>query len=328
MLAALNGRAVAVTRDSGAHRVLETLNREGLGARLVVVHPGTPPEALGGMLARGEASVAAVDLHVVDDVLEAEPSLAGALSLPDRRPYRWLVRAGDDELAQSVEHFLRRAWRSETYNVLANRYVRRPRYLNYVAEPGLSPYDDLARRYAEQHNFDWRLIVALMFQESRFDPLAESAAGARGLMQLLPATAADLGVADPFDPAESIRGGVAYLDQLRRHFRREVPPAERIWFALAAYNWGLGRVAEARAEAAASGLDPDHWFGAVEQVLERRVARASGCSCGETLAYVRAVRSLYRSYNRVHRALTGGAPGEPLATTGTQLESGSAQGTW
>lgn len=91
----------------------------------------------------------------------------------------------------------------------------------------------------------WLWIKAQMWQESRFDPLAVSPAGAQGLLQLMPATAREMGCSDPFDPALNIRAGVSYLD---RQFQRlgEIPCSEeRLRFALAAYNGGRGYINEA-----------------------------------------------------------------------------------
>ena len=91
-----------------------------------------------------------------------------------------------------------------------------------------------------------------MYEESYFDPAAESVAGTQGLIQLLPATAEAMGVADPFEPESAIRGGVKYLRHLWDRFGDDIPPRERTWFALAAYNVGYHRGDRARQQAPAS----------------------------------------------------------------------------
>ena len=106
----------------------------------------------------------------------------------------------------------------------------------------ISPYDELVKRYAERHGFDWPLIVALMYRESRFRPDVVSWAGARGLMQLLPVTAQRFGVSDLSDPESSIHAGIRMLKWLYGQMEEELPVKDRTWFALAAYNAGLGHL--------------------------------------------------------------------------------------
>ena len=160
------------------------------------------------------------------------------------------------------------------------------------------------QRHAETYEFDWRLIVAQMYQESQFDPGAQSEAGALGLMQLLPGTANDMGVTDPFDPEAGIRGGIKYLRYLWDRFDEGIPPRERTWFALAAYNVGFDRIKSARQRASERHLDPNVWFGHVEQAMRTMAKDETPCKCGQTVVYVRAIRSLYNTYHRLHETLT------------------------
>jgi membrane-bound lytic murein transglycosylase F len=154
-----------------------------------------------------------------------------------------------------------------------------------------------------------------MYRESQFDPRAVSAGGALGLMQLIPATARAMGVRDPFDPAAGIRGGVRYLDRLRNRFEPGIAPHERTWFALAAYNVGYGRVAEARRQAAAAGLDPMRWFGQVEVAMLRMGDASAGGPCHQSVEFVRTIRSLYNTYHRQQETLTASVeqPREPAS---------------
>ena len=105
-----------------------------------------------------------------------------------------------------------------------------------AASRGVTAYDDLIRQYAGQHGVSADLVRAVIQAESGFNPRALSPKGAMGLMQLMPATARDLGVSDPFHPGENIRGGVRYLARLLERFKQDVE------LALAAYNAGPARV--------------------------------------------------------------------------------------
>jgi len=138
---------------------------------------------------------------------------------------------------------------------------------------------------------DWRLVAALVMKESGFDPKAKNATGAQGLMQLMPQTAAAMGVHNPFDPAQNIRGGVRYLSELRdRYFAdADLDDDERWRFVLAGFNGGPNRINRLRAKAGEVNLKPNIYFNHVEQlVLKRKLY--------ETFAYVRQVQGYYHAY--------------------------------
>ena len=167
----------------------------------------------------------------------------------------------------------------------------------------ISPYDKLVQKYAEEYGFDWRLIAAQMYQESRFNPKARSSSGARGLMQLMPRTASSLGIKDLDKPANSIKAGVKYLDWLRDRFSDELPLAERLWFSLAAYNAGAGHVHDARRLAKSIGRDPDRWFFQTEtaMLLLSQKEYASKARYGfvngeEPVNYVRDIKQRFEAY--------------------------------
>jgi soluble lytic murein transglycosylase-like protein len=102
---------------------------------------------------------------------------------------------------------------------------------------------DVIRTHSQQHGVDPLLVKAIISVESGWNPSARSSSGAKGLMQLMPETAAHLGVSDPFDPVQNIRGGVKYLGQMLREFGHLAWP-ERVTQALASYNAGLGAIRE------------------------------------------------------------------------------------
>jgi membrane-bound lytic murein transglycosylase F len=161
----------------------------------------------------------------------------------------------------------------------------------------------MVKRYADQHDFDWRLIVAQIYEESGFDPRARSFAGAVGLLQVLPRTAREVGHTDLLDPETNIRAGLTYLSWVRERFEENLPIRDRMWFTLAAYNVGPGHVRDARRLAVQKGLNPDQWFDNVERamlLLSRpeyaRNARHGYCRGSEPVQYVREIRSRYEAY--------------------------------
>jgi membrane-bound lytic murein transglycosylase F len=119
------------------------------------------------------------------------------------------------------------------------------------------------RRYFEtagrRYGVDWRLVAALAYQESQWDPAAESFTGVKGLMMLTRKTAADLGVMRRLDPAESISAGARYFTHLHKRLGVTVPEPDRTYMALAAYNVGWGHLKDARMLARRLGKNPNAW---------------------------------------------------------------------
>ncbi|MGR8947636.1 MAG: transglycosylase SLT domain-containing protein [Gammaproteobacteria bacterium] len=243
-----------------------------------------------------------VNANLVPKLLRANSDLSAGLSLPIKDHFRWAVRKGNPKLHTAVDDFLRQEYRSSEFNFLAERYAQGR---TKQAKDRISPYDQLIKTYAEKYDFDWRLIAAQIYQESRFDPGAISHAGARGLMQIMPATALDLGLSNPEAPEASIHAGIKYLDELRNRFEDDVPQSERLWMALAAYNAGFERVRRARGLAVTMGLNPNRWFDNVEVAMRKMTQPDSpvqGCRCGQAIVYVRSIRSLYSAYRYVGSA--------------------------
>lgn len=142
-------------------------------------------------------------------------------------------------------------------------------------------FDSLIQYWAGAHGLDWRLIKAQVRQESAMNPLAVSPCGAEGLMQLMPATAAELKVSNSFDPDSNLRGGCSYLREQYRRFPEIEDPEERWKFALGAYNAGRGNINRAIAAARVRRLNWQAWD-VVASVLPQITGRRSE----ETIGYV------------------------------------------
>ena len=219
------------------------------------------------------------------------------------------MRQDQSALAGRLNAYISRNYRGLFYNVTYNRYFREPKTIEvherYRVEAGkqISPYDDLVKKYALSSGLDWRLLLSQMYQESRFNPDARSFAGAQGLMQIMPRTARQFGYDDPHDPEQGVAAGVTYLDWLERRFPQRLELAQRIYFALAAYNAGHGHVEDARRLAQRLGKDPDVWFGNVESAMlllsqpgYARQARYGYVRGSEPVKYVREIRNRYLGY--------------------------------
>ena len=180
----------------------------------------------------------------------------------------WAVRRSDRTLLDTLNAWISDEKRGTLFERTYQRYFVDSRgYLARVAsryltsETGtLSAYDGLLREYAPQLGWDWRLLGSQMYQESRFRPNARSWAGAVGLLQLMPSTAKLVGVRNPRNPEQNVRGAVKYLRWLENRWKENVTDRdERLKFVLASYNAGSGHVEDAQRLAAKHGDDPKKW---------------------------------------------------------------------
>jgi membrane-bound lytic murein transglycosylase F len=168
----------------------------------------------------------------------------------------------------------------------------------------LSPYDEMIARYATLAGLDWRLVSAVIYEESRFQPESVSSAGAVGLMQVMPAAAQDVGELRFHEPEANVRTGVRYLQRLAREYAR-APERDRLALMLAAYNMGMGHVQDAQELARRFGYDPLRWDGAMDVMVslleEPQVAarmRRGYAQGRAVVGYVDRVLTRYASYRR------------------------------
>lgn len=303
----LAGRTVAVRRSS-AYR--DTLERLATGARIVDAPEDLETADLIDAVAAGRWDATLADSHILALELSWRDDVAAAFPVGPPRKIAWAMRPSDGELAAAVDRFFARERGGREYNWIHRKYfgspARRARTVRREREgrAQLTPWDDLFRRAGERWRIDWRLLAAQAWVESRFDPDRRSFAGARGVMQVMPRTARELGVTgDLHDPAVGIDAGARYLRWLIDSFETTLPVDARIRFALASYNVGRGHVLDARRLARRLDRDPDRWFGGVETVaplLARReyAARAAHgyCRCRSAVRYVREISDRYLGY--------------------------------
>lgn len=174
---------------------------------------------------------------------------------------------------------------------------------NYI----ISPYDSLIKVYSDSAGLDWRLVAAIIYHESGFDNDVRSHRGATGLMQMMPSTAEWLGAGDISDPVEGVRVGTLYLKRIHNSYRNHTDdPVERLKFALAAYNAGVGRIQDCIKFAAIRGVDSSSWDNIVaiipemndDSILEIDTIKFGKFKGDETIAYVENVLSKYEQYKR------------------------------
>ena len=279
-LDSLSGQLVVVGPGSSYLESLARLNAQfaarGLGpASVDSLGRGFATEDMLEFVNSGAFPYTVADHHVAElwSGVLGDLRLYPELQLASGDRIAWAVRRENPRLKKVLDTFLLATRKgTRTGNVLFQRYFQgtewirdpdidlRSGRLGLVLEP--------LQRLAPQYGFDWRLIAAQVYQESRLDPAARSRSGAIGLMQLLPATAKDMGFEDVTGVEDNLHAGIRYMAWLRDTYFSDpaMPEAVRTDLTLAAYNAGPGRVRRWRLAAADQGIDPDRWFGQVENL--------------------------------------------------------------
>jgi membrane-bound lytic murein transglycosylase F len=329
----LAGREIVVRRTSSYWDSIRRLQEQGLEVELREAPEDMETPEIIDLVGQGDFDLTVADSHILDLELTARDDVKGAFPVTDPVAAGWVVRGGDTQLLGAIEGYFRKEYRGTVYNLTFQKYFENKRKILELREErvdlnpngSLSPYDDIVRKYTEQYGFDWRMVIAQMYQESRFDPKAKSWAGAKGLMQVLPSTAAEFGFkkGELADPDTGIHAGVKYLDWIRDRFDAELPVTDRMWFTLASYNAGYGHVRDARRLAGQKGWDRNRWFDNVERAMlllsnpkYYRKAAHGFVRGTEPVAYVQQIAERYRAYVRIMEASNENPSDiDPLAST-------------
>jgi membrane-bound lytic murein transglycosylase F len=307
----LNGRTVHVRQSSAYAESLRTLQDSVPNIELEWVDEDVETEEILARVEDGTYDITVCDSNLLKMEQTYGRDLRGACTLATTR-LGWAVRPDNPELLQALNSFIAREYRGLHYNMWRKRYFESQKQiarardeLRADASGTLSPYDDLIRKHAHAHNLDWRLVAAVAYQESRFDPDETSWAGAVGLMQMMPRTGRAMGATDLHDPDEALAAGCRYLRSLIDSFDPSLALATRIRFALASYNAGRGHLMDARWLARRQGWNGDQWPDNVERamlLLEREAyhsqTRYGYCRGSEPVGYVRNVQRWYRVYSQ------------------------------
>lgn len=229
------------------------------------------------MVDEGQIDVTLVDSNELAMNQVYFPKVRVAFDLGDARSLSWAVAAGSDRsLLEKVDAFLVTVQKDGFLQRLKDRYYGHVEVLGYVGaytfaqhlQQRLPRYEKHFREAAKRHKVDWRLLAAIGYQESHWEPTATSKTGVRGMMMLTQRTAEAMGVANRLDPKQSIYGGAKYFIHVRDSLPESIQEPDRSWFALAAYNIGFGHLEDARKLAEAEGLNPNRWLD-VKKMLPR-----------------------------------------------------------
>lgn len=228
----------------------------------------------------------------------------------------WSVNGKEVEKARTLDVWMSHIKGSHELDDFQDKFYRSYNPIKR-AEKGqkvsqVSPYDDLIRKYADELGWDWRMLAAVIYQESKFSINSVSHRGARGLMQVMPKTGKHYGIDDLIDPEQNLRAGTSHLKRLQNMFVKSgMSSAEMVKFTLAAYNAGEGRIADCRNFAASKGADKNSWdtiVSLIPQMREDSILEESSVKLGkfkghETIAYVDNIMSLYDAICTIHPSI-------------------------
>lgn len=265
------------------------------------------------MVSRGEISYTVADKYIalLNRTYYSNLDINLAVSFPQRS--QWAVRKDSPALAVALNEWAALNSTDVEIKALSKRYFEESKTavqssIMSVEDGRISPYDEIFKLEASRIGWDWRLLAAIAYHESRFDPTVVSWAGARGIMQLMPATAAafGLGIDSIADTPHNVHAAVESLRAVERTVKNLVGnPDEQIKFVIAAYNSGLGHLIDGIKLAKKYGKNPQVWYGEVEEAMMMKTNpeyyNDEVCSFGyfrgsQTKAYVRNVMSLYEYY--------------------------------
>ena len=278
----LIGDTVHVRQNSSYHDRLLNLQDEIGGKIYVEAIPGNiTTEEVIQMVVDDSIDYTVSDYNIAAINKTYHPILDIETPISFSQRIAWAVRKNSPDLLNAVNAWIESAKKRDYYYVIYNKYFKNKKSYKrriksdfYSKNSGkISPFDDIIKDNAKRLGWDWRLLASQIYQESKFDPQAESWAGAEGLMQLMPGTAQDLKLDSLEDPNANLYAGVTYLKKLWGNWESIPDSVQRTKFVLASYNCGLGHVRDAQRLAKAFEEDPNIWDDNVEDYILKLSSR-------------------------------------------------------
>ncbi|MBW1738822.1 MAG: transporter substrate-binding domain-containing protein, partial [Deltaproteobacteria bacterium] len=322
----LQGKTIHVRLGTSYEERLRQLKYGGMHIN-IKLHEDTPTEELIRMVAAKEieitvadSNIAALNRRYYPDVkiafaIEKPQALGWGVKKRERALLKkiekpqalgWGVKKRERALLKKINKFLQKIKENGTLRKLYETHYAYVEIFDYAdlkryhrrIKTRLPKYEKIIRQAALKYGFDWRLIAAVIYQESHFDPGARSFTGVKGIMQLTRETAKEMGIKDRSDPEQSIMGGVKYIDRLYKGWSDANDP-DRLLITIASYNVGRGHILDAREIALEKGLDPNSWSDLKEILPLLRYAkyykksRYGYCRGTEPVNYVKRILTYY-----------------------------------
>lgn len=308
----IKDKTITVPAGSAFEQRLQQLNNEtGNNFKIAQAADSLTQEELIEQVAKAKIAYTVADVKVARLYKSYYKKLDVRLQIGFYQRNGWLVRKESVNLRKAIDK-----WGASTENelLISNlnyKYLRNSLYFSQkkikIPKGAISPFDHLFKKYAAEINWQWQLLAAVAFHESRFDSTQVSWAGAAGIMQLMPRTASNFGLnrKNIMNPEKNIEAGVQYIKSLNLTFSQIENKQERIKFILASYNSGPAHVLDARALAEKYGKNKNVWFGHVEEFLLKKsdphfyndeVVKYGRFRGRETVEYVEKTLATYEKY--------------------------------
>lgn len=309
----LIGKTVYVQAHTKYADRLKNLNEEIGGGIVIKMAPDSlDTEELIDLVSQKKIPFTVVDNDIALLNKTYDQDIDCHLSISFSQRSAWAVRKNSPHLLAKLNDWIAQEKQSESYALLYKKYFERTKYFSdkiIIIPKGksISRYDELFKKHAKKIHWDWRLLAALVYHESQFNASALSWSGAGGLMQLVPATAAKMGIktSDIKNPDKNLMAGVKYIKELDQSLSDVKNKDERIKFVLASYNVGITHVMDARALAHKYGKNKNLWEENVAVYLRLKsdpkyyndsICRSGYCRGEQTCIYVDEVLARYKRY--------------------------------
>lgn len=319
---ALSGIPVTVRSNSSYYHRIQDLWKDSTNISVNLVPNQKDTESLLFDVSRGKYSATVADDNIFQASAKYMDGLVRGPKIAENDTIAWAIRKNAPELKEKMNRFLsdhfkfreegQEPKRSLFLDILQQRYFEGGRQVAEYYSPNpdieesgsLSPYDELIKMVADSAGLDWLMVTSIIAQETKFDPMAKSWAGAIGLMQILPRYSQVSDTTMLYDEEINLREGVRIINKHLDHYSY-IDSTDRWSFALAAYNAGEGHMADARRLAIDQNKDPNEWDNVADALLKLmhrsyyRNARHGFCRGIETVRYVREIKNRYEVYKNI-----------------------------
>lgn len=321
----LDGKTIHIHVGSSYYKRIKNLAIEnGLNVTLIEADPNYGPEKLIEMVSNGDIDYTIVDENVAKIHKNALDNIYINTPVSLNQRIGWAVQKNAFELQELLAQWLEKNRKSTKFNIIYAKYYKhgggtKTGYIrNYrsITQGQITDMDQMIQRHAENIDWDWRLLAALINKESKFNPYAESPFGAVGLMQVLPTTGQRFGV-NPEElqiPERNLLAGTRFLAWLEEYWDRKLTDStDEVKYILASYNAGLGHVIDARNLAEKYGANPDKWEDVSYYLLKKTerkfytdpVVKSGYCRGREPVNYVTKILEYYQLYQNFTESRKG-----------------------
>lgn len=310
----LKGKTIHVWKNSSYYRQIHVLNQAyQLHLNIVGTDGDMITEELIKQVSTGEIEYTIADENVAQIDLHFYPNLDISLPLSYEEEIAFVLRKSSHNLLDTLNAWLMADENRSTIGEINRKYYERKNLsakanqeFSSLHDGQLSPYDEILKRESAIYGWDWRLVAAIMYQESKFETWKESWAGAFGLFGFMPGTAEQYGISKSSPPEAQIKAALEKLDKNYHEWAAEITDSlECLNFTLATFNSGRAHIDDARALCEKYGKDKNVWTGHVNEMMlnlskphyyRDEVVKNGYCRGVETYEYIIEVRQRYEEY--------------------------------